>query len=125
MQFPQQETATAQPAGKTAAESRKLGLDECIALGMESPPALAVAHVSLNAAYSGQRGVSGLPRFAGLLARDLPIRREQACLGVTIASAGLEDQAQAMYNDALFQQALVLTTLERVTAGGYRIAAGK
>jgi hypothetical protein len=46
-------------------------------------------------------------------------------VSVTIACAGLEDQAQAMYNDALFQQALVLTTLERVTAGGYRIAAGK
>jgi len=30
-----------------------------------------------------------------------------------------------MYNDALFQHALALAALERVTAGGYRIAAGK
>jgi len=44
---------------------------------MESPLALAVAHVSLHAAYSRQRGVIGLPRFTGILAGDLPICREQ------------------------------------------------
>jgi outer membrane protein TolC len=33
----------------------------------------------------------------------------------------LEDQAQALYNDALYQHALGLAALERVTAGGYRI----
>jgi outer membrane protein TolC len=74
---------------KIAAPAPKLGLQECLDLGMQNQPALAAARASLAAAYSGERGVSGI-RFGRLLAPDLPIRRQQACLGITIASAGLE-----------------------------------
>src|SRR5207245_3442146 len=57
--------------------------------GLERQPALAAARASLAAAQSGECGVNNLPRFAALVARDLPIRREQASLGVEIAASGL------------------------------------
>jgi outer membrane protein TolC len=66
-----------------------LALPELINLGLERQPALTAARASLAAAESGQRGINGL-RFAGLFAKDIPIRRQQACLGVSIAAAGLE-----------------------------------
>jgi outer membrane protein TolC len=67
----------------------KLSLPELINLGLERQPALSAARASLAAAESGQRGVNSL-RFAALFAKDIPIRKQQACLGVTIASAGLD-----------------------------------
>ncbi len=66
-----------------------LTLNELIDLGMQRQPALAAARASLGAAASGQRAVNNLGLF-GLFARDLPIRKEQSCYGVTIARAGLE-----------------------------------
>src|SRR5439155_13440607 len=53
-------------------------------------PALAAARSSLGAAYAGQRGINNLPRFAAFLSKDVPVRRQQAGLGVVIAEAGLE-----------------------------------
>jgi outer membrane protein TolC len=49
---------------------------------------LAAQRASLAAAEEGYRGALEL-RVPVLLARDLPIRRKQACLGVTIAAARL------------------------------------
>jgi outer membrane protein TolC len=37
-----------------------------------------------------------------------------------IKARTLEDQAQSQYNEALYNHALALAALERVTAGGYR-----
>src|SRR5262249_22428739 len=74
---------------KVAAQPSKLGLDECLQLGLERQPALAAARASLAAAESGEQGITNLPRIANLVQRDLPIRRSQACLGVDIAAAGL------------------------------------
>jgi outer membrane protein TolC len=71
------------------ARPAKLHLAACIQLGLEHQPALAAARASLAAAYSGQQAVNNL-RFARLVSRELGIRRQQACLGVTIASAGLQ-----------------------------------
>jgi len=65
-----------------------MSLDACIDLGFQHQPALDAARASLAASHSGKRGVDRLiiPR---LLDRSLPVRREQACHGVTIAEAGL------------------------------------
>jgi outer membrane protein TolC len=65
-----------------------MSLDACIDLGYQYQPALAAARASLAAAQSGKRGLDKLiiPR---LFRKDLPIRREQACLGVQIAGAVL------------------------------------
>lgn len=81
------ETAHAQE--RIAAPPSKLGLDQCIQLGLERQPALAAARASLAAAESGEQGITNLPRIANLVQRDLRIRRSQACLGVDIAAAGL------------------------------------
>src|SRR5687767_15066808 len=68
----------------------KLDLEQCIQIGLERQPALAAARASLNAAQSGYQAVSNLPLTARVVSRDIPIRLEQSCLGVTIAAAGLE-----------------------------------
>jgi outer membrane protein TolC len=42
-----------------------------------------------------------------------------------IQAATLQDQIQAQYNEALYNHALALAALERITAGGYRLHAPK
>ena len=70
------------------ASSEPLRLDACIELGFQHQPAMDAAQASLAAAQSGSRAVNRLilPR---LLSPDLPIRRQQACVGVRIAEAGV------------------------------------
>ena len=64
-------------------------LDACLATASARQPALAAARASLAAAESGKRGLDSL-RFGALLSPDLPIRKEQSCLGITIAAASLQ-----------------------------------
>src|SRR5262245_58605183 len=75
--------------GQAPVAAPTFALPELINLGLDRQPALAAARFSLNAAISGQRGVEGL-RFGHIVAKDLPVRKQQAALGVTIAQAGLE-----------------------------------
>ncbi len=77
-----------EPLPAPAARPAKLDLDGCMQLAMEHQPALHAAQASLAAAYSGSRGVNDI-MFGRLLSPDLPIRRQQACLGINIAAAGL------------------------------------
>src|SRR2546428_5799064 len=77
-------------AAEAAEPAGKYYLEQCIALGMERQPALAAARATLGSSYAGQSGINRLPLFAKLLSRDIPVRRQQASLGVTIAEAGLE-----------------------------------
>ena len=65
-----------------------MSLDACIELGFQHQPALDAARASLAAAHSGKRGVDRLP-IPTFILKDLRVRREQACHGVTIAEAGL------------------------------------
>ncbi|MFO0964191.1 MAG: TolC family protein [Gemmataceae bacterium] len=66
-----------------------LTLDQCIDLGLQRQPALHAAQASLSAAAIGSDSLQRM-RFAGLFSRDIPIRRQQACLGITIQSAQLQ-----------------------------------
>ena len=63
-------------------------LADCLRIAIDQQPALAAQRASLAAAQEGYRGLQDLwvPTF---LARDLPLRRKQSCLGITIAYAGL------------------------------------
>jgi outer membrane protein TolC len=70
------------------AEVRVYPLADCIRIGLEQQPALAAHRASLAAAETGRQALERM-HLAGLLARDLPVRKQQAALGVTIASAGL------------------------------------
>jgi outer membrane protein TolC len=63
-------------------------LADCVNLALARQPGLAAQRASLAAAADNSRAVDNL-RVPTLLARDLPIRRRQACLGVTVAAAGL------------------------------------
>src|SRR5262245_14875346 len=81
--------AAAKPLGvEAAAELPTLGLGDCLRIAFERQPALAAHRASLAAAESGRRALEKM-NLAVVLARDLPIRKQQAALGVTIASAGL------------------------------------
>jgi outer membrane protein TolC len=65
-----------------------MSLDACIDLGFQHQPALDAARASLAASQSGKRAVDRMI-LPGIFAKDLPIRRKQACQGVAIAEAGL------------------------------------
>ena len=79
----------AQETGKKAKKS-ELSLEGCVEMGLANQPAMAAAQSSLDAAQWAAHGLNNLPRVVGLLSRDLPYRRQQACLGITIAEAALE-----------------------------------
>jgi outer membrane protein TolC len=65
-----------------------LGLADCLAIAEQQQPAIQAQRASLAAAQAGAQGINEL-RFAGLIRHDIPIRKQQACLGVTVAAAGL------------------------------------
>jgi hypothetical protein len=74
-----------------------LGLAECLQLAAQRQPALAAQRASLAAAGDAARALDNLcvPRF---LAPDLPVRRQQAGLGVTAAAAGVgEAERETVY----------------------------
>lgn len=84
----------AAPAPPPAAPPRASTLEECIALAMSRQPALRAAQASYEASLSTQRGLDSLGIGARVLATDLHVRKKQACLGVSIAAAGIR-QAEA------------------------------
>src|SRR5262249_29760020 len=63
-------------------------LQDCLAIARSSQPSLSAAASSLAAAQTAQYGLNRLPG-GRIFARDLPVRREQAALGVNAASANL------------------------------------
>jgi outer membrane protein TolC len=71
---------------------QSLSLADCIRIALEQQPGLAAQRASLASAESSRQGLDNL-RVPTFIARDLPIRRQQACLGVTIAAAAV-DQAE-------------------------------
>jgi outer membrane protein TolC len=75
-------------AAAPAVEARVLDLNACRQIALERQPAVAAARASLGAAVARSEAVDNLhvPTF---LARDLPVRRKQAALGVVIAEAGV------------------------------------
>src|SRR5262245_41474478 len=86
--------AQAQPERLPAplTSSTTLSLGDCLAIALERQPALAGHRASVSAAEAQKRGLDEL-HLARLISRELPIRRKQAALGITIAEAGL-DQAE-------------------------------
>jgi outer membrane protein TolC len=64
-------------------------LADCIRVGLERQPALAAQQASLAAAES-QRVALNKMFCISLISPEMTYRKQQACLGVTIAQAGLE-----------------------------------
>lgn len=61
-----------------------LSLPACIKIGLSHQPAIAGARASLAAAIAGEQALYHLPHYAYRLARDIPVRQQQAHLGVVI-----------------------------------------
>jgi outer membrane protein TolC len=66
-----------------------LDLSGCVHLALEGHPKLQAARASLAAAEDGRRALDSIPVPASL-SHELPIRRQQACLGVKAAAAGVD-----------------------------------
>jgi outer membrane protein TolC len=65
-----------------------LDLATCQAIAAQHQPAIRAAQASLDAAVLRARGLHNL-RIPTLLARDLPTRRKQAAIGISVAEAGV------------------------------------
>jgi outer membrane protein TolC len=66
-----------------------LGLNDCIQQALERQPAIAAYRATLASAQDNLRGLNDI-RVPAFISRELPIRRRQACLGVTVAAAGVD-----------------------------------
>jgi outer membrane protein TolC len=77
-------------------------LGQCLALAAERQPRIRVALHSLRAAELGLQGLSGLGRIADRLSPDLPVRRQQAALGLRVAEADVELARQNTTHDVTF-----------------------
>ena len=66
-----------------------MDLDACLNMATGQQPALRAARASLAAADSAKRGLDSII-FGQLLSPDLSIRKQQACLGISIAASGLQ-----------------------------------
>ncbi|MCI0455897.1 MAG: TolC family protein [Gemmataceae bacterium] len=70
-------------------QPQPLTLDDCVRIGLARQPTLNAARATLAAAETQRQALQNL-HLASLVSRELPIRRQQATLGVTIASAGVQ-----------------------------------
>src|SRR5437870_1567271 len=78
------QSAAPAPAGK-------LSLAEAVQLALGQQPNVRAAQASLAAAEAARHGVYRLPTFPLLpSAREVPVRRKQADIGLTVAHAALE-----------------------------------
>lgn len=77
-----------------------LTLRMCREIALGNQPAIAAAQASLAAAVDRANALEHLRGLAGL-AREMPVRRKQAALGITIARGGLvQAETEAMYGVA-------------------------
>jgi outer membrane protein TolC len=81
------------PAVVVPAVAPALTLAAARQAAVDHQPAVAVARASLAAAAARSQALDNL-RVPTLIARDLPIRRQQAALGVSIAEAGVAHAEQ-------------------------------
>ncbi len=79
-------------APEESVPQRQLTLADCVAIGLARQPTIAAHRASLSAAETQVQALDNL-HLAAMISRELPIRKEQAAQGVTIAAAGL-DQAE-------------------------------
>ncbi len=67
-----------------------LSLGECLAIAMERQPSVKAAERSLAASQAGYQALVNLPFYASLVSRDIPVRKQQALRGITIAAAEVD-----------------------------------
>jgi outer membrane protein TolC len=134
---PQAAQVPAGPAAPTVTVM-KVTLAECLAMAAQQQPRLAVARASLAVAEDAFRAVESL-RLLNCLDPEIGVRRRQACLGLTAASANLDrterETAYAVtraYVTVLFareQERVARSVIERLSklgeVGQRRVDAGE
>jgi hypothetical protein len=89
--------ADSPPVQDTPGTSSALTVQACRQIALEQQPSLAATQASLKAAIDRASALENL-HVPTLLARDLPIRRKQSALGVTIARGGLtQAESETLY----------------------------
>jgi outer membrane protein TolC len=88
--MPREPDSLAQAQPPSSASAPTLTLADCLRIAHEKQPALQAYRASLAAAEGGSQALQNLPRLTGLFAKDIPVRKEQACLGIEIAAARLQ-----------------------------------
>ncbi len=79
------------------ASNQVMDLATCIHTALEKQPRIAAQQATLAASVAGQQALDKL-RFPASLDPEIPVRRRQAALGVTAASAGLDqDERETAY----------------------------
>jgi outer membrane protein TolC len=72
-------------------------LGDCVRAALEHQPSLAAARASVAAAEAQRHALERLV-VASVISREMPYRRQQACLGVQVAQAGLrQGEHEAVY----------------------------
>jgi outer membrane protein TolC len=111
VQVAQQPVAT-QPA------QQSLTLADCIAIGLQRQPALIAQQASVAAADSQRRALDNMV-CASLLSREMTYRKQQACLGVTVAVAGLETaQWETIYSVTRCYYTVIYARKQELVAKG-------
>jgi outer membrane protein TolC len=89
--MPREPESLAQAQSPSSASAPRLTLADCLRIAHEKQPALQAYRASLAAAEDGSQALQNLPRLTTrLFAKDIPVRKEQACLGIEIAAARLQ-----------------------------------
>jgi outer membrane protein TolC len=92
------EPASPAPVPGATVQVQVLDLAACRRIALERQPSLAAAQATLDAAAARSRALEHTLAVP-ILGREVPVRRHQAELGVTIASAGVDQaRSEALYN---------------------------
>jgi len=96
--------ADAKPAGATpgvtpSGTATPLTLAQCLAIGRERQPLIQAAYHSYRATEVGAKALGNLGFVAGLVTPDLPVRRQQASRGLTLAAAEIQKVTQENTQD--------------------------
>ena len=74
-------------------------LGQCMAVALERQPALRAAQFSLQSVEQGQAALYNLPWIAERLTTELPVRKQQAALGITLAKSEIAKVRQETIYD--------------------------
>jgi outer membrane protein TolC len=111
MAAPEQGPAKVAPAGQA------LTLPECLAIAMERQPTIRAARASLSASLGGQRALDNIHPLTTIFAPDLPVRRQQAQNGVTVAVAEVQKaEFEAAHDVALLYYSYIYARQQEQTA---------
>ncbi|QDU21435.1 TolC family protein [Urbifossiella limnaea] len=91
--------AAAQPPKNGDAEIPEYTLGECIAIAIERQPTLRASRSSQQATSAGVHALDNIGKLGQLVAKDLPVRKEQAQRGAVAAAADVQKTHNEIVHD--------------------------